>query len=1539
MQQFYPLRAFIGRWLAIVLLIAAGSITTRAQVSGVVFRDFDNNGIRSDTLPIEMGVSGVLVRAFVDLNTTPLSATTDAEGKYAFSSADIPSGKPVRVEFTSFLPGDYNGPNGINNGTTVQFVTAGTSTTNVSAGINYPSDYCQKTNILLATPCYVNGNALITTDKDGNPVPESKQAAKGDALVAFPYNATGVAGSSGPMPQHYAYAGEVGAIWGLAFQRRSKTLFSFATVKRHASFGPGGVGGIYATNVESGATTTFMTTADLASIGVNVGDVSRTNPLANLFGDKTQASTDPDSFTAVGKVSYGGVDMAEDDKTMYFVNLFDRKLYALAVGSPAQVPTLASAVTTWDIPNPGCSNGDFRPWALKTYRGKLYIGVVCSAETSQQQSDLSVTIYRLDPKAVSPTFETVLSFPLDFRRGPADLTGTCIQYDRWLPWTDAWPAACGEGNEPRFVMYPQPIVTDIEFDDDGSMLIGFLDRFGAMSGNENHDPSGNGLYDGFTGGDLLRANNNNGTFELEKNGTAGNRTGSGVDNNEGPVNANGQGGEFYGQDNWLFFSRVAHAEVTNGALTLIPGYNEVITSAFDPITDIFKSGGVKVFDNRTGKTNRNFVLYTYENPGTFGKAAGLGDNKALCDLPTIEIGNRIWFDDNRDGIQDAYEPGVDGIVLTLHDMANGGVQIATTTTQNGGLYYFNSSNVPDGLKFNHTYQVRMPLDQLPLLDITLNGTRPLNQGGGGGNARSTANGRVAAASQVQRSYSISPAFRTGTLDTPELRNSKGIIEGSSAVINVVTGDAGQNEFIFDLSMYSCPMLAPQKEVIDVCSGAEIDSIVVEGLHLSRTDQVQFVLFSSPQSGTAMYSGGTVLGTVSATAISSSAVSTTVLSTSATADSVKRAVLRNPVINTLNATANPLKQYVYAIVLPIPEDPNCRQSAETEIVIQPGISATATGGTLTCALTSVTMTGKATYKDGSDVPDPSVYSYVWTGPGNFSATGQTAITDQPGTYTLTVDDVNCPSSTTTATALVESQTSVASLTLTATPSGTVEVGTSVTLTAVGCESGTLVLSEGPIVQPIVGENVYSATCTSGLGCTATTTVSVTATPVRSLRVDVQSICVKDVPYITYSVTPVNFTATTTSITLKKVIDDSVIETLTDQPLSGTLLYPGAAIDAQGNPTDWPGWKFENGEWVKEEDNLRPRVAFSVTVNPTSETAVFYPDPTPACFTEPRLGLGDRVWKDLNGNGVQDSDEPGVPDFTVELYTVIGGIRSTTVASTTTTDGAGFYLFSDLPPGTYQVRFLPSSVPASCSISQPFATSSTTADSNADVTTGYSDEITLALTDAVRPNRTVDCGLVPLPGQITVVSTAVCDGQTASLSAVGCSGSVSWNTGDTGPVLTVSATALSGIISSSALTYTATCTISGVGGTTMSESGQVAVLPTPTSVGISLTAVAPTCSGMVSLTNGQLSLLAKPGVDLSQFSYQYVVGSDFSSGQPTPAEPAFVPAGGILTTEVPQGTYVVRVSNSLGCSEDYVVSLETDCQCPKPVCLPTTVARIR
>ncbi|MCP3930057.1 MAG: T9SS type A sorting domain-containing protein, partial [Bacteroidetes bacterium] len=65
------------------------------------------------------------------------------------------------------------------------------------------------------------------------------------------------------------------------------------------------------------------------------------------------------------------------------------------------------------------------------------------------------------------------------------------------------------------------------------------------------------------------------------------------------------------------------------------------------------------------------------------------------------------------------------------------------------------------------------------------------------------------------------------------------------------------------------------------------------------------------------------------------------------------------------------------------------------------------------------------------------------------------------------------------------------------------------------------------------------------------------------------------------------------------------------------------------------------------------------------------------------LGDLAWKDINGNGLQDENEPGMPDVQV----ILSGMNSlgNPVNDTTVTDESGMYMFDGLHPGTYKLTF--------------------------------------------------------------------------------------------------------------------------------------------------------------------------------------------------------------------------------------------------------------
>jgi len=64
------------------------------------------------------------------------------------------------------------------------------------------------------------------------------------------------------------------------------------------------------------------------------------------------------------------------------------------------------------------------------------------------------------------------------------------------------------------------------------------------------------------------------------------------------------------------------------------------------------------------------------------------------------------------------------------------------------------------------------------------------------------------------------------------------------------------------------------------------------------------------------------------------------------------------------------------------------------------------------------------------------------------------------------------------------------------------------------------------------------------------------------------------------------------------------------------------------------------------------------------------------------IGNFVWHDLDGNGIQDPGEPGLENVVVRLYDSNG-----TIVSVTSTDSNGYYVFDYLYPGDYYLEFAP------------------------------------------------------------------------------------------------------------------------------------------------------------------------------------------------------------------------------------------------------------
>ncbi|MRX38656.1 tandem-95 repeat protein, partial [Flavobacterium sp. LC2016-23] len=140
------------------------------------------------------------------------------------------------------------------------------------------------------------------------------------------------------------------------------------------------------------------------------------------------------------------------------------------------------------------------------------------------------------------------------------------------------------------------------------------------------------------------------------------------------------------------------------------------------------------------------------------------------------------------------------------------------------------------------------------------------------------------------------------------------------------------------------------------------------------------------------------------------------------------------------------------------------------------------------------------------------------------------------------------------------------------------------------------------------------------CTSAT-VSVTVFAPK-ITVTASSYCSDNTPYVTYKVVAENFTPK--SLVTINWIDsaNTIVATQTNMPLSGNVLWPGAVIDSNNLPIDWPGWVLVNGQWIEGNDGFeltRPAVTMQFTLNPTESVIVNYPAPSAGCNAKPQFGI--------------------------------------------------------------------------------------------------------------------------------------------------------------------------------------------------------------------------------------------------------------------------------------------------------------------------------
>lgn len=751
---------------ALVSMPMLSFLPADADITGKVFRDFNGNGILDTGITgyTENGVPGVTVTAYNATGVSVASVVTATDGSYALTAG---TGE-FRIEFTGLATGDFPSAYGTGNGTTIQFASSGA--TNVNLGVNYPAQYSATNNPKAITSGFVSGNQSGSTYN-----------------VATLWGVSFAATGSNPDVANMGTAAQYGSVWGTAFSKSKKDLYTAAFTKRYVGFGPQGSGAIYITKLSG----TGFTTAGAPALFYKFTDAEVGGSAETLHGtlgtSAGDASYDAVAFDNVGKTSLGDIELSEDEKELYVVNLYDRTLNIINVASKLKTATVA-------IPNP-TSGSTYRPFALRVYRGKVYVGVVVTNETSYNETVYNSETYRTNKgnstgmKAVVYEFSggafntaPVLDFPLTYKKQPtsADQTGDTPRGHFWRPWTSTYR----EDREANLATYSQPWLTSIDFDVNGDMILALRDRFGDQMGYSNRRPNGNvgpggqtPLVSVIATGDILRAGKSGNSWTIENHGSVNGSVASSSQLAQfGPGSTTTAAGKYYYGD--VVAGGGNHGASTLGGVTVLPGSGRLVMTAMDPI-DAFNQGGIKRLVNTTGAADgtsavgKGAVLYN-EGVINWGKANGMGDVELLTEAAPIEIGNRVWQDSNGNGIQDAGEPGIAGVTVQL---VQGGNVIATAVTDSEGRYIF--SNKTGGtatesfiygiaeLKAEEDYTVRI-------------------QNVSGNNKQSALNALL-----------LTKENRGDATDIGDERDSDGVAAGTSAEVAFTTGLNGQNNHSYD----------------------------------------------------------------------------------------------------------------------------------------------------------------------------------------------------------------------------------------------------------------------------------------------------------------------------------------------------------------------------------------------------------------------------------------------------------------------------------------------------------------------------------------------------------------------------------------------------------------------------------------------------------------------------------------------------------------------------------------------------------------------
>jgi len=703
---------------------------TSGCLGGNVFEDFNCNGAEDTNEP---GVQGIAVQIYDCDNNLVGTVNSEVEGDWQVCG--LTDGTAYRVEFT--LPSAVSSwatPThvGLDNMSDVQFLTAPACT---QFSVSNPADYCTEITDLVLS-CYEVGSGQGAN-------------ATNAALVSFDYDSA--TGDSFAKDVEMTI-GDAGSTWGVAWEKDAKRIFASSVLKRSVGFGEGtnseepgyiyfqehGVSpstlhkfnlqGVVPANsvnplsggtIDLGSITRNRVTGSIGSGAAGDFDISD-NPL--------QATRDLDAFGKAGTMSFGDIDVTEDQQYLWAVNLHQKALVQIDLVATATLDgatgaTLSNLANQYLIEQlsgcPVCGNGDgtipyntggndpttvagtqtagnndagvtgqLRPWALEFHDGVGYLGLVCDASISKDIDDLAGYVLSFDPNNIAGGFATELTMNLDYFKQHTYIPNglNYIEY-HWQPWEDVWDNSefTGNANPPSNLTASRstPILSDIEFDANDGMILGFMDRWGLQNTHVMLIPeSGNTDFLQYhPHGELMYACNNNGTYEFEG-------TGSCPQNYQVKPHISRHFDLERGDGRP--FGALGATEICLVSGELVATFVDPLPPNTAPNSQYFNQQGLHYYNAISGGNQIDYAVVTGSSSLLTVKGQALGDIEKLCDSAPLEIGNYVWCDSLVNGIQDACEQGISDIIVQLYD--RNGILVAQDTTVNG-QYYFNENNV------------------------------------------------------------------------------------------------------------------------------------------------------------------------------------------------------------------------------------------------------------------------------------------------------------------------------------------------------------------------------------------------------------------------------------------------------------------------------------------------------------------------------------------------------------------------------------------------------------------------------------------------------------------------------------------------------------------------------------------------------------------------------------------------------------------------------------------------------------------------------